>query len=40
MAEHSEEHLSSPPPVPVPVPQDLDDIIFRWESDVPTVSDR
>lgn len=28
------------PPVPVPVPQDLDDLIFRWESDVPTVSDR
>ena len=22
------------------VPQDLDDLIFRWESDVPPVSDR
>ena len=23
-----------------PAPQDLDDYIFRWESDLPTVSDR
>lgn len=29
----------SPVP-PAPAPQDLDDMIFRWESDVPTVSDR
>lgn len=29
------------PPVPVPpVPQDLDDLIFRWEADLPKVSDR
>lgn len=27
-------------PPPTPEPQDLDDMIFRWESDVPTVSDR
>lgn len=25
---------------PAPVPQDLDDFIFRWDSDLPTVSDR
>lgn len=29
----------SPEPAP-PVPQDLDDLIFRWEADLPTVSDR
>ena len=23
-----------------PAPQDLDDYIFRWDSDIPTVSDR
>lgn len=29
------------PPIPTPFePQDLDDLIFRWESDFPTVSDR
>lgn len=28
------------PPVPVPSPQDLDDFIFRWDTDLPTVSDR
>ncbi len=29
------------PPIPMPpTPQDLDDFIFRWESDLPTVSDR
>lgn len=27
------------PPTP-PIPQDLDDFIFRWESDVPPVSNR
>ncbi len=27
------------PPVP-PAPQDLDDFIFRWDADVPPVSDR
>ena len=27
------------PPAP-PVPKDLDDFIFRWESEVPPVSDR
>ncbi len=25
---------------PTPAPQDLDDFIFRWDSDLPTVSDR
>lgn len=38
MAESNTHRL--PPPPPVPEPQDLDDMIFRWESDVPTVSDR
>ena len=28
------------PPAPPPVPQDLDDLIFRWEADAPTVSNR
>lgn len=29
------------PPVPIPFePQDLDDLIFRWETDRPTVSSR
>ena len=29
------------PPGPVPFePQDLDDLIFRWDIDVPPVSDR
>mgnify|MGYP004720322557 CR=1 FL=1 len=37
MAENDARRL---PPPPVPEPQDLDDMIFRWESDVPTVSDR
>lgn len=27
-------------PAPVPAPQDLDEFIFRWDSDLPTVSDR
>ena len=36
MAEHDTRSL---PPVP-PAPQDLDDVIFRWDSDVPPVSDR
>ena len=27
------------PPIP-PAPQDLDEFIFRWESDSPSVSDR
>lgn len=33
---------SVPPPHPPapPVPQDLDDLIFRWETDLPLVSDR
>lgn len=34
------EPASRPLPPPPPEPQDLDDMIFRWESDVPTVSDR
>lgn len=34
------ETASRPLPPPPPEPQDLDDMIFRWESDVPTVSDR
>ena len=38
MAESNTRRL--PPPPPVPEQQDLDDMIFRWESDVPTVSDR
>ena len=29
------------PPVPFPFePQDLDDLIFRWESDLPIISNR
>lgn len=28
------------PPVPSPAPQDLDEFIFHWDSDLPTVSDR
>ncbi len=36
MAETAPRQLPPPPPEP----QDLDDMIFRWESDVPTVSDR
>lgn len=36
MSEHDTHTL---PPVP-PAPQDLDDFIFRWESEVPPVSDR
>ncbi len=35
MAESNPRTLPAPPP-----PQDLDDFIFRWESDVPPVSDR
>lgn len=38
MAEHETRTLPTPPPLPAP--QDLDDMIFRWEADVPTVSDR
>lgn len=34
------ETASRPLPPPPPEPQDLDDMIFRWESDVPTVSNR
>ena len=37
----AEPNTISLPPVPVPpVPQDLDDLIFRWEADLPKVSDR
>ena len=25
---------------PAPAPQDLDEFIFRWDSDLPTTSDR
>ena len=29
------------PPIPAPFePQDLDDLIFRWESDLPIISNR
>ena len=35
MAESDPRTLPPPPP-----PQDLDDFIFRWEADVPPVSDR
>ena len=28
------------PPAPVPAPPDLDEFIFRWDSDLPTTSDR
>ncbi len=35
MAEPNPRTLPPPPP-----PRDLDDFIFRWESDVPPVSDR
>ena len=28
------------PPPQVPDPQDLDEFIFHWDADLPTVSDR
>ena len=36
MSEHKTRTL---PPV-LPAPQDLDDFIFHWESNIPPVSDR
>lgn len=36
----AEPNTISLPPVPPPAPQDLDDLIFRWEADLPKVSDR
>jgi len=37
----TEPNTISLPPVPAPpAPQDLDDLIFRWEADLPKVSDR
>ena len=37
----AEPNTSTLPPVPVPFePQDLDDLIFRWETDLPIVSNR
>lgn len=32
--------VSYPLPIPSSEPQDLDDFIFRWESDVPSTSSR
>ena len=34
------ETMPHPMPLPSPAPQDLDDFIFRWESDLPSTSSR
>ena len=36
MADNNSHTLPQTPPIP----QDLDDFIFRWESEVPSVSNR